>query len=118
MTPLGPCPPRNSTRFASRLLAATSGTLRSVRPSCIVSRMPCGQCSTHECMCTVSSDLINRAKDKQLRVKGPVRLPTKVLKITTRKTVCHVVCYVNDTSIAMSLVHLLGNHSRLHRCLN
>lgn len=35
----------------------------------------------------VSVDLINRAKDKQLRVKGPVRLPTKVLKITTRKTV-------------------------------
>lgn len=35
----------------------------------------------------VSNDLINRAKDKQLRVKGPVRLPTKVLKITTRKTV-------------------------------
>ncbi|KAG5220115.1 40S ribosomal protein [Salix suchowensis] len=34
-----------------------------------------------------STDLINRAKDKQLRVKGPVRLPTKVLKITTRKTV-------------------------------
>lgn len=37
---------------------------------------------------SVSADLINRAKDKQLRVKGPVRLPTKVLKITTRKTVC------------------------------
>lgn len=35
----------------------------------------------------VSTDLINRAKDRQLRVKGPVRLPTKVLKITTRKTV-------------------------------
>ncbi|PPR07756.1 hypothetical protein CVT24_003705 [Panaeolus cyanescens] len=35
-----------------------------------------------------SNDLINRAKDKQLRVKGPVRLPTKVLKITTRKTPC------------------------------
>ena len=35
----------------------------------------------------VSTDLINRAKDKQLRVKGPVRLPTKFLKITTRKTV-------------------------------
>ncbi|KAH8981617.1 40S ribosomal protein S20 [Lactarius hatsudake] len=34
-----------------------------------------------------SLDLINRAKDKQ-RVKGPVRLPTKVLKITTRKTPC------------------------------
>ena len=44
----------------------------------------------------VSNDLINRAKDKQLRVKGPVRLPTKVLKITTRKTVCHVqsICFL------------------------
>jgi small subunit ribosomal protein S20e len=41
---------------------------------------------TNDCQ-TVSNDLINRAKDKQLRVKGPVRLPTKVLKITTRKTV-------------------------------
>lgn len=35
----------------------------------------------------VCGDLINRAKDKDLRVKGPIRLPTKVLKITTRKTV-------------------------------
>ncbi|KAG6890080.1 hypothetical protein C0995_012029 [Termitomyces sp. Mi166 len=35
-----------------------------------------------------SNDLINRAKDKQLRVKGPVRLPTKVLKVTMRKTPC------------------------------
>lgn len=35
-----------------------------------------------------SAELINRAKDKQLRVKGPVRLPTKVLKITTRKSPC------------------------------
>ncbi|CAE6417193.1 unnamed protein product [Rhizoctonia solani] len=35
-----------------------------------------------------SRDLVNRAKDKDLRVKGPVRLPTKVLKITTRKTPC------------------------------
>ena len=39
---------------------------------------------------TVSADLINRAKDKELRVKGPVRLPTKVLRITTRKTVSNV----------------------------
>ncbi|CAG8494867.1 3740_t:CDS:2 [Diversispora eburnea] len=36
----------------------------------------------------VCSDLIGRAKEKQLRVKGPVRLPTKVLRITTRKTPC------------------------------
>jgi small subunit ribosomal protein S20e len=35
----------------------------------------------------VSNDLVNRAKDKGLRVKGPVRLPTQVLRITTRKTV-------------------------------
>ncbi|KAJ2452694.1 40S ribosomal protein S20 [Coemansia sp. RSA 2336] len=34
----------------------------------------------------VCSDLVLRAKDKQLRVKGPVRMPTKKLAITTRKT--------------------------------
>ncbi|KAJ2020166.1 40S ribosomal protein S20 [Coemansia sp. RSA 455] len=32
----------------------------------------------------VCSDLILRAKDKQLKVKGPVRMPTKRLAITTR----------------------------------
>lgn len=36
----------------------------------------------------VCTDLIGRAKDKQLKVKGPVRMPTKVLRITTRKTPC------------------------------
>ncbi|KAI7865600.1 40S ribosomal protein S20 [Spinellus fusiger] len=36
----------------------------------------------------VSADLIQRAKDKHLKVKGPVRLPTKVLRITTRKSPC------------------------------
>jgi small subunit ribosomal protein S20e len=36
----------------------------------------------------VTTDLIERAKSKSLRVKGPVRLPTKVLKVTTRKTPC------------------------------
>ncbi|CAK7347900.1 unnamed protein product [Dovyalis caffra] len=30
--------------------------------------------------------LIQGAKDKSLRVKGPVRIPTKVLGITTRKS--------------------------------
>ncbi|KAL2105434.1 hypothetical protein VUR80DRAFT_8384 [Thermomyces stellatus] len=33
----------------------------------------------------VSAELLERAKNKDLRVKGPVRLPTKTLKITTRK---------------------------------
>ena len=50
----------------------------------------------------VSSDLINRAKDKQLRVKGPVRLPTKVLKITTRKTVRDVLTVANNLSTEFS----------------
>ena len=36
----------------------------------------------------VCQELIERAKSKDLRVKGPVRLPTKVLKVTTRKTPC------------------------------
>jgi len=36
----------------------------------------------------VCSDLIKGAKDKQLKVKGPVRMPTKTLRITTRKTPC------------------------------
>ncbi|KAH8173338.1 hypothetical protein NLU13_0783 [Sarocladium strictum] len=36
----------------------------------------------------VSTELIERARSKGLAVKGPVRLPTKNLKITTRKTPC------------------------------
>lgn len=36
----------------------------------------------------VCADLIKGAKDQRLKVKGPQRLPTKVLKITTRKTPC------------------------------
>ncbi|EFY84468.1 40S ribosomal protein S20 [Metarhizium acridum CQMa 102] len=36
----------------------------------------------------VCSEILDRAKSKDLRVKGPVRLPTQTLKITTRKTPC------------------------------
>ena len=36
----------------------------------------------------VCADLIQKAKDEEIRVKGPVRMPTKVLRITTRKTPC------------------------------
>jgi small subunit ribosomal protein S20e len=36
----------------------------------------------------VCSELIRGAKDKKLMVKGPVRMPTKCLRITTRKTPC------------------------------
>ena len=36
----------------------------------------------------VCGDLIRRAKESNLKVKGPIRMPTKMLKITTRKTPC------------------------------
>jgi len=36
----------------------------------------------------VCADLIKGAKDKRLKVKGPVRLPTKKLKLTVRKSPC------------------------------
>jgi small subunit ribosomal protein S20e len=36
----------------------------------------------------VCSDLIKGAKEKELKVQGPVRMPTKILRITTRKTPC------------------------------
>ena len=37
---------------------------------------------------SVCADLIRGAKEKSLKVKGPVRMPTKILRITTRKTPC------------------------------
>ncbi|XP_045224370.2 small ribosomal subunit protein uS10-like [Macaca fascicularis] len=36
----------------------------------------------------VCAGLIRGAKEKNLKVKGPVRMPTKTLRITTRKTSC------------------------------
>ncbi|BET00100.1 Ribosomal protein S20 [Nesidiocoris tenuis] len=36
----------------------------------------------------VCADLINGSKKEKLRVKGPIRMPTKILRITTRKTPC------------------------------
>ena len=36
----------------------------------------------------VCADLIRGAKDKRLKVKGPVRMPTKTLHLTTRKSPC------------------------------
>ncbi|PQQ01370.1 hypothetical protein Pyn_33256 [Prunus yedoensis var. nudiflora] len=40
------------------------------------------------CPCIVCTDLVRGAKNKRLQVKGPVRMPTKVLHITTRKSPC------------------------------
>ena len=42
----------------------------------------------------VCADLVRGAKDKRLRVKGPVRMPTKVLLITTRKSPCGEGIYI------------------------
>lgn len=36
----------------------------------------------------VCTELISGAKKQKLKVKGPVRMPTKILRITTRKTPC------------------------------
>nr|XP_054382055.1 40S ribosomal protein S20-like [Pongo abelii] len=36
----------------------------------------------------VCADFIRGAKAENLQVKGPVRIPTKTLRITTRKTPC------------------------------
>ncbi|KAB7495856.1 40S ribosomal protein S20 [Armadillidium nasatum] len=36
----------------------------------------------------VCTELVKGAKEEKLKVKGPVRLPTKILRITTRKTPC------------------------------
>ncbi|KAH1194751.1 40S ribosomal protein S20-1 [Glycine max] len=42
----------------------------------------------HPFLQALCADLVRGAKDKRLRVKGPVRMPTKVLLITTRKSPC------------------------------
>eukprot|EP00759_Apiculatamorpha_spiralis_P027004 PhF_6_TR29938/c0_g1_i1/m.43872/K02969/RP-S20e, RPS20; small subunit ribosomal protein S20e len=36
----------------------------------------------------VCDELVNGAKERQLKVKGPVRMPTRTLRITTRKSPC------------------------------
>lgn len=55
--------------------------------------MPCAFLKVLDALITcgyaaVCADLIRGAKDKSLKVKGPVRIPTKVLHITTRKAPC------------------------------
>eukprot|EP01061_Rhynchopus_euleeides_P015092 TRINITY_DN258_c0_g1_i1.p1 TRINITY_DN258_c0_g1~~TRINITY_DN258_c0_g1_i1.p1 ORF type:complete len:120 (+),score=64.17 TRINITY_DN258_c0_g1_i1:96-455(+) len=36
----------------------------------------------------VCRDLVSRSKEQQLKVKGPIRMPTKTLRITTMKSPC------------------------------
>eukprot|EP00818_Percolomonas_sp_WS_P001743 CAMPEP_0117437594 /NCGR_PEP_ID=MMETSP0759-20121206/1605_1 /TAXON_ID=63605 /ORGANISM="Percolomonas cosmopolitus, Strain WS" /LENGTH=115 /DNA_ID=CAMNT_0005229233 /DNA_START=56 /DNA_END=403 /DNA_ORIENTATION=- len=42
----------------------------------------------HKSLEKATTDLVREARGKNLRVKGPVRLPTRILRITTRKTPC------------------------------
>jgi hypothetical protein len=49
-----------------------------------------------------SASLIAAGKKQQLTVKGPVRMPTKHLKLTVRKSPCGNVC--------LSCCHDLGSH--------
>uniref|UniRef100_A0A0A9ZFX3 Small ribosomal subunit protein uS10 n=1 Tax=Lygus hesperus TaxID=30085 RepID=A0A0A9ZFX3_LYGHE len=37
---------------------------------------------------SVTSTFLSRAREEKVTVRGPVRLPTRTLKITTRKTPC------------------------------
>ena len=36
----------------------------------------------------VCTELLGRAKDQQIKTRGPVRMPTKHLRITTRRSPC------------------------------
>eukprot|EP00427_Karlodinium_veneficum_P068372 CAMPEP_0169425560 /NCGR_PEP_ID=MMETSP1017-20121227/68630_1 /TAXON_ID=342587 /ORGANISM="Karlodinium micrum, Strain CCMP2283" /LENGTH=90 /DNA_ID=CAMNT_0009535401 /DNA_START=303 /DNA_END=572 /DNA_ORIENTATION=- len=43
---------------------------------------------TMQALSSDSTDLIAGAKEKELHVAGPVRLPTKTLRLTVRKSPC------------------------------
>mmetsp|Transcript_33791 Transcript_33791/g.85440 ORF Transcript_33791/g.85440 Transcript_33791/m.85440 type:complete len:115 (-) Transcript_33791:3954-4298(-) len=36
----------------------------------------------------ICHEIVNKGKDKNLKIKGPIKIPTKILKITTRKSPC------------------------------
>ncbi|ABW97982.1 rps20 (nucleomorph) [Hemiselmis andersenii] len=36
----------------------------------------------------ICNEILNKGKDKNLKIKGPIKIPTKILKITTRKSPC------------------------------
>ena len=72
----------------------------------------------------VCADLIRGAKQKNLQPRGPVRLPTKVLRVTTRKSPCGEGMYYSDqTTFFISCVLCLGTNTwdrfemRIHKRL-
>ena len=58
----------------------------------------------------VCQDLIRGAKDKELKVKGPVRMPTKILRITTRKTPCGK----DSLVVLLDIIVMIKNRSQSH----
>lgn len=36
----------------------------------------------------ICKDIVLKSKEKNLKIKGPIKIPTKILKITTRKSPC------------------------------
>ncbi|KAK6918017.1 Ribosomal protein S10 domain [Dillenia turbinata] len=77
----------------------------------------------------VCADLVRGSKDKWLKVKGPVRIPTKVLHITTRKSPCgegiifllrsfffHIIFPLHEFVLALlKIVELVSTFSPLKR---
>ncbi|KAK6918023.1 Ribosomal protein S10 domain [Dillenia turbinata] len=77
----------------------------------------------------VCADLVRGSEDKWLKVKGPVRTPTKVLHITTRKSPCgegiifllrsfffHIIFPLHEFVLALlKIVELVSTFSPLKR---
>eukprot|EP00088_Acartia_fossae_P065406 TRINITY_DN80660_c0_g1_i1.p1 TRINITY_DN80660_c0_g1~~TRINITY_DN80660_c0_g1_i1.p1 ORF type:complete len:119 (-),score=36.94 TRINITY_DN80660_c0_g1_i1:92-448(-) len=67
--------------------------------STLVKKTETGEATVHKIRITLSSrnpkaiekvcsDLMSRAKEQQIKTAGPMRLPTRTLKLTVRKSPC------------------------------
>jgi|EP00658_Telonema_sp_P-2_P017919 small subunit ribosomal protein S20e len=68
----------------------------------------------------VCSDLLTRSKENQVTVRGPMRLPTRTLKHTTRKTPCGNGTNTWDTyemKIYKRAVYLLANEESVRKIM-
>lgn len=78
----------------------------------------------------VCADLVHGAKTKDLKVKGPVRMPTKVLHITTRKSpcgegiidmtlqICFIISLKQVSFMPLALLSLWWNHGWINNVLS
>ena len=68
----------------------------------------------------VCSDLLTRAKENNVTVRGPMRLPTRTLRHTTRKTPCGNGTNTWDTyemKIHKRAVYLLANEDAVRKIM-